>query len=183
MDSERIPSQPQRRTSRGAGTGADPLIRFGREMFELWLIGACHHAVVVQPVAVSGSLGRWSLALCFAASATCFGQWCKPIPPRNHAPCRGRVPPPTAHRLLLEVNVSQRFSLNELRNCNADLRRMLDRARSSCDRDSVIQRWRWVAVSSSAPSLQDDEKDESPAHQPELATPQSRLVPRKTYPN
>jgi len=73
--------------------------------------------------------------------------------------------------------------LNELWNCNTYLRRMLDRARSSCDRDGVIQRWRRVAVSSPAPSLQGDGNDESAAHQPELATPQFRLVPRKAHSN
>src|SRR5262245_9162131 len=74
-------------------------------------------------------------------------------------------------------------ALLELWNGNAYLRRMLDRARSGCDRDGVIQWWRRVAVSSSAPSLQDDRNDESTAHQPELATPQFRLVLRKAYPN
>jgi hypothetical protein len=73
-------------------------------------------------------------------------------------------------------------ALLELWDCNAYLRRMLDLARSGCDRDGVIHWLRRVAVSSSAPSLQDDRNDESTAHQPELATPQFRPVLQKAYP-
>src|SRR5262249_53134179 len=62
-----------------------------------------------------------------------------------------------SHRGSKEINLGLQKShmINELWNCNAYLRRMLDRARRGGDRDGVVQRWwGWVAASSSAPSLQ-----------------------------